>query len=112
MHLWTMCDGLNERIQHIYIIYVYVFLSTSEGRARVKHFAVLIGGGDVSRNVYGTTGNARQAAHDGIEMFVFGKFILMPASLMVVGRRISLLYFNAKLAFVLASISWYICLKY
>ena len=69
---------------------MYMFLlSTSEGRANVKHFAVLIGGGDVSMNVDGTIHNAKLAADDGIEIFALGKLIPMSASLIVVRYRIT-----------------------
>ena len=52
------------------------FLSTSEGRANVKHVAVLISDGVVSMNIDGTIHNAKLAADDGIEIFAFCKLSL------------------------------------
>ena len=66
------------------------FLSTSEGRANVKHFAVLISGGDVSMNVDGTIHNAKLAADDGIEIFALGKLSPMSASLIFAFGKFSL----------------------
>ena len=90
-----MCDD-KKHVGHMYMF----FLSTSEGRRYVKHFAVLVGGGFPSINVDGTIHNAKLAASEGIEIFAFGKFSLMSESMMVLGPRITVLYLNAKLASV------------
>ncbi len=63
----------------------------------MKHVAVLISSNFVSMNVDGTIHNAKLAADDGIEIFAFGKFSIMLASLIMVGCRITVLYFNVKL---------------